>query len=97
MEVKRIATTRRTNKGYAILIGSGRGNYFLAPDDLRTFNTAVKVEAELKRQASLIGDSLANIFIHINRDGSLAIATGRAPGTWPEDEINIGIGLGDRL
>lgn len=87
MTIKRIATTRDTRKAYAVLIETKRGRYQLTANDLLTHDTAKKVGAELKRQADITADSLPNIFVHVNRDGSLALATGHEPDVWPEDEI----------
>ena len=33
------------------------------------------------------GKSLPNVFVHKNKDGSFALATGRAPNVWPEDKF----------
>jgi hypothetical protein len=85
MAVRRIATTRRTDKGYAVLVETGKGTYALRAADLLTYDSESKVMAELSRQAALANDALGTIHIHQNRDGSLAIASGREPSIWPED------------
>lgn len=82
MAIRRIATSRA---------GKGRPAFALEVDDklielehadLSTHNTSEKVLAEVERLAQ---QSLP-IFIHFNRDGSLAVATGWPPDVWPEDE-----------
>lgn len=50
---------------------------------LARFNTKAKLESEAKRQ--LGQQKLQGIFFHINRNGSIAIATGAEPDIWPED------------
>jgi len=59
------------------------------------FNRAIV--AEIKAQARENGVTLPDVFVHINRDGSLAFATGAEPIPWPEgmilarsvEEINV--------
>ncbi|MCK4444176.1 MAG: hypothetical protein KAW09_06510 [Thermoplasmata archaeon] len=47
------------------------------------------IVAEIKAQAREHGITLPDIFIHINRDGSLALATGAPPHVWPEGMIMV--------
>ena len=51
--------------------------------DLSSYDTAAALKAEAERQA---GGSLDDLYFHVNRDGSVVIATGSAPAVWPEDE-----------
>lgn len=97
MGIKRIATTRDARKAYAVLIETRRGRYQLTANDLLTHDAAKKIEVELKRQADITADSLSSIFVHVNRDGSLALATGAEPNVWPEDEDAPDVGLERRL
>lgn len=97
MSISRIATTRDARKSYAILIETGRGRYQLTVADLLTYDTARKIETELKRQASTTADSLPDVYVHVNRDGSLALATGQVPDIWPEDEAAPDVGIRSRL
>jgi hypothetical protein len=85
MAVRRIATTRKADKGYAVLVETGKAAYRLTADDLLTHDTAAKVETELERQVSAAKDTLPPLFVHKNRDGSLALAVGQEPEVWPED------------
>ena len=48
--------------------------------------TEEQIKATLETAA---GQELADVFIHINRDDSITIATGKAPDFWPEDEPEI--------
>lgn len=59
----------------------------LQKQDLSTFDTAAKIEAEAERQ---IGKALPLLHIHVNRDNTLAAAYGAAPTSWPEDESEDG-------
>jgi len=89
MAVRRIATTRKADKGYAILIETGKAAYHLTADDLLMHDTTAKIATELSRQVSALKDSLPPFFVHKNRDGSLALAVGREPEVWPEDEAAV--------
>jgi len=83
--IRRIKTVRhpRTAQEAQIIIETADGKVFqpskAALDTLAT-PTAVKAEAE-----KALG-KLDDLFIHKNRDGSWAVATGAAPAVWPEDE-----------
>lgn len=35
------------------------------------------------------GMPLPRVWFHVNRDGSIAIATGRYPVIWPEDDLRL--------
>ncbi len=48
--------------------------------------TVVEIAGDLAERAAGHQIALPPIALHINRDGSLAIATGAAPDVWPEDE-----------
>lgn len=49
---------------------------------------AASFKAALDAQAVLQGldGEMPTYFIHVNDDGTVAIATGREPAVWPEDE-----------
>lgn len=58
---------------------------------LLNLNTAEKVESALLLAH---GESLpVPIFAHFNRDGSVALASGKRPSIWPEDEVFSGRSL----
>lgn len=52
-------------------------------DAMSTLNTEAQIKAEIERQA---GYEVPDIFVHINCDSSVALATGAEPERWPEDE-----------
>lgn len=89
----RIATWK-TDKGgrSAVLIRIDQRELTIAHADLITYDTAEKLKAEIERQASLSDVELPELFFHVNRDNSIALATGSAPKVWPEDEIEMGLG-----
>jgi hypothetical protein len=94
MALRRVATTRKTEKGYAVLVETEKQTYLLTADDLLTYDSAEKVKTELDRQVSAAKETLPPLFVHKNRDGSLALATGGAPAVWPEDEAKENIEVG---
>ncbi len=47
-----------------------------------------ETETEIKDAIEAAGGlMLDDLFVHVNRDGSVAVATGAVPDIWPEDEI----------
>lgn len=50
-------------------------------------DTEEKIEAAVATWAIGEGVTLPLFFVHINDDGSLAIAFGEEPDVWPEDEV----------
>ena len=42
-----------------------------------------------ERFEELTGIRMRDLFIHKNRDGSFAFATGQRPTVWPEDEVQL--------
>ena len=66
---------------------------WIGVDDRRVELTQVQVadrsEAEIKLElesaASLSDVELPRFFVHVNLDGSIALATGEEPDVWPED------------
>lgn len=83
MGLDRVATFKDTKRA-AILLEVGGCKIELSHDAMTTYNTTTKVVAELERQASLSSAPLPRIFVHVNRDGSLALATGQEPNMWPD-------------
>lgn len=49
-------------------------------------NTTKKLMDKVEEYALANGIELPPIFFHINRDKSIAIATGQEPEIWPEDD-----------
>lgn len=46
-----------------------------------------RTEEQIEAAIALVAGEyeLPEIFVHINRDGTFALATGREPAVWPED------------
>lgn len=84
--MNRIATFKSGKNPIAVIIEIGGKALQIPHADLAPFDTPGTIELELYRQASLNNVQPPRLFAHINRDGSLALATGNAPNTWPEDE-----------
>lgn len=80
--VSRIATWKRAAQGPAVLVEVDGKEVKVAHADLITYDTAAKIKTELEARA---GKVLSGLFVHRNRDGSLAVAVGQEPGVWPED------------
>ena len=85
MALQRVATWKDTKKEAALLVVDGV-KLEIAHADLSYLDTAKKIQDELKAQASTSNVAPPKMFAHINRDGSLALATGAAPKVWPEDD-----------
>jgi hypothetical protein len=80
MALTRIATWKDTLKAAILLEVDGRL--------LQLSHSALPMH-NIERQASTSNVALPNIFVHVNRDGSLALATGMEPDIWPEDEPDV--------
>jgi hypothetical protein len=65
-----------------VVLDDGAVKVEIAAAALGTHDTPAKLLAEAERQA---GKALSGVFFHVNRDGSVAIATGQEPDAWPED------------
>jgi len=87
MGLTRVATFRDVKKA-AVLLVIGGDRVELSHGDLSIHNTAEAVGEVLSARAGLAGVVLPRVFVHVNRDGSLAVATGRVPKVWPEDEVD---------
>jgi hypothetical protein len=83
LAITRISTAK-SGKGLALAMDEdGETIVSLRHDELTTYDTIAKIKLEVNRQAARI---LQNVYFHINRDGSLAVATGFEPSIWPENE-----------
>jgi len=59
--------------------------YTVNQSTLNKYNTA----EELKTAAeTFLGYTLDNVWFHLNRDGTWAVAIGEEPIVWPEEEIH---------
>jgi hypothetical protein len=86
MGIKQIAAARSPGKGYATLIRTGKGTYVITHGNRIRFDSAEKIVSELNRLATRRSDTLDSVYIHINRDNSVALAIEAEPDVWPEDE-----------
>ena len=89
MPLEKVATWKRANQGRAVHIIVDGYTLEITHNDLARLNTEAKVQKEIDRLARL-NDVTLPIFAHVNRDRSIAIATGIEPDVWPEDEIDPG-------
>jgi len=77
MTFRRIATT-----GDRITIETTTGDPIrLSPNALALLST----DAQIKSAIDAAAGNTVPVFVHRNRDGSIAIATGLQPDPWPED------------
>lgn len=73
-----------TRKGEFVIEINGRSAAFTKEDITARVGKEAQIKAEIEGK---LGRALGiPIFFHRNRDGTLAVATGRAPEMWPEDE-----------
>lgn len=86
MVLNRVATWKRKEQGKAVIVVVDGRVLEISHADLARFDTEEKLRVELELQASTSNVEAPALFVHINRDGCLALATGAAPGVWPEDE-----------
>jgi len=56
---------------------------------MAAYRFRIGIKAEVRAQARELGIELPDIFVHVNRDGSLGLATGEAPIPWPEGMIMV--------
>lgn len=61
----------------------------LAQAQLNAYRLNRGIIAEIRAQAREHAIALPAIFIHVNRDGSLALAVGAEPSPWPEGMIMV--------
>lgn len=76
----RLKTSRKDR--ILLLVLNGR-HISLNRQELDNHNTPGRAKAEIDRKLGRASD----LSIHFNRDGSVAIAWGQPPLTWPEDEV----------
>ena len=60
----------------------GKKKMAVSKTDIGLLGTAENIKAAL---ATTFGGQLDDLFVHVNRDKSVAVATGAAPIIWPED------------
>ena len=84
--LKRVSTRKQLDYN-PMTIEIGEHIFTLTWGDLIKTNTDKKIKRYLIDAASEFGIDVSNIFVHINRDSSIAIATGQEPAVWPENHI----------
>jgi hypothetical protein len=72
-----------TIKKDGITVATKKTSYTVDAASLTTLDTALKLMTEIDKSVT---KDKPDLFIHKNRDGSYAIATGIEPEKWPEDE-----------
>lgn len=74
----------------ALQLGLAQAGKLARVGTSRRFGKALAVVGEMELSVmglrDCAGASGANVFLHVNRDGSLAAATGQEPAVWPEDQ-----------
>lgn len=81
-EIKRVGTFKPSKRETAAIVQIGDVEVIITHADKDfSLNTEAKFRAELIR---VVGNK-PPVFVHFNRDGSVAIATGKEPDVWPED------------
>lgn len=83
--ISRIATFRPSKSDDAIVIVID-GKTVKLSQAVAANKTGEQVETALNAAAALSDVQLPDLFVHVNLDNSLALATGHAPALWPEDE-----------
>ena len=78
ISLKRLATFKPSVSNDAIIIETDRALIKISQALASAYNTT-QITAALRQ-----GTGLTDIFVHRNRDDSIAIATGQEPDTWPE-------------
>lgn len=80
----RLISTRRVGRGDLLTLAYGRTTLKITDRDLLT---QARLDSDLTRLKSALGitDQTA-IFFHVNRDGTLAVASGKLLLRWPEDD-----------
>jgi hypothetical protein len=86
MSLKRVATWKSSGETYAILLEIDGKQIAVSPATIEGL-TETQINTALQNIATIGGVELPPIFIHINDDGTVAIATGAEPEVWPEDEV----------
>ena len=86
MGFTRVATSKKLDK-YAIILEIGKKEIKLSHADILKPQTADKIATAIAKLAEKEDVILPAIFLHVNRDDSIALATGAAPDVWPEDEV----------
>jgi len=88
MELTGLGTFKSTVSNDALSLRASGKECKLEHPQLAAYRFCQSIRAEIKAQAREHGITLPDIFVHINRDGSLALATGEEPvPTWPEGMI----------
>lgn len=82
MAIRRIATAKPGKGKPAVTIEINGNTTELEHAELIAYDTPAKILIEMERRT---GIELSGVFFHVNRDNSIAMATGKPPSPWPED------------
>jgi len=86
MALERVAIWRSGKGEPAFRIVVGGQEITLSHAQADTLSTESAVQAAIEQVAQTSKVELPRIFVHKNRDGTWALATGQEPDAWPEDE-----------
>ena len=89
MDLKGLGTFKSHIGEQSISLRLGNRECQLTHAQLAAYRFNRGIVAEIKAQARAHGVELPRVFIHVNRDGSLALATGTPPIPWPEGMIMV--------
>jgi len=89
MPLERVATWRDVAKDPVSITVDGV-EIVITRQDVASLNTADDIRQFLETLALTSAVELPRIYVHLNRDRSVAVATGREPAVWPEDEVEEG-------
>ena len=89
MALTRVATSSRETKSAVIIAVDGKTLELSQAQTADT--TAEQIKVLLESAASLSNVQLPTVTMHVNRDGSIAMATGKLPKdfVWPEDDTRF--------
>ena len=88
MSIRRVATFKAEKYAAAVALEVGGVKLEIQRTDATALASADAVKAKLEQLAATGKVALPRVFVHVNRDESIAIATGEAPRVWPEDWID---------
>jgi len=89
MELKGLGTFKSHVSAQALSLRVGGRECELSQAQLAAYRFDRGLVAEIKAQAREHGITLPDVFVHVNRDRSLALATGAVPHIWPEGMIMV--------
>jgi len=80
--------TRISTSKAGITITSKGGEYKASSLSLASLGTAAKIKDEIaKALVTQDKEGKQDVFVHVNRKGTIVIAIGVEPKVWPEDDV----------